>query len=641
MKKRTTILFALWLSAQGANAQIKFPRLISDGMVLQRNDTTNLWGWASPKEKIKLRFNNKEYHTIANAEGNWLLKLPPQKAGGPYQMEWTASNRIVLKDILFGDVWLCSGQSNMELALDRLADKYPAVIAQSENSSIRQFLVPDEYDFKAPRKDLSAGTWLAANPKNVLAFSGVAYFFALEINKKYQIPIGLINAALGGSPAQSWISGQAIQKFPEYAAEAEKFKDNKLIADIESADKARSNAWYHELNLLDEGIKHNWKQATLNDQGWDEMNIPGYWADGKLGMLNGVVWFRREINIPKSMLKKPAKLLLGRIIDADSVFINGEFAGTTSYQYPPRRYLFNGNLLKEGKNTIVVKVINNGGKGGFVLDKPYQLISGTDTIDLKGVWKYKLGAKMSATPGQTFVRWKSTGLYNAMIAPLQNYRIKGALWYQGEANTGNPGEYFNLMNTLITDWRKGWNQGDFPFLSVQLPNFMEAKDKPAESNWAALRAQQQKLSSLPHVAMAVTIDLGEWNDIHPLNKQDVGHRLALQAEHLVYGNQKLVSSGPAFKALAANGNKLIVSFDNGGSGLTMKDGKELRHFAIAGSDQKYRWAKAAIKGNQVVVWNDEISQPQYIRYAWADNPAGANLFNKAGLPAAPFEAKIK
>ena len=621
-------------------AQIKLPKLISNGMVLQRNDATKIWGWASPNEAVSLQFKGKWYSAKADTTGSWAIKLPPQKAGGPYQMVFSASNKIILNDVLFGDVFLCSGQSNMELPMGRLADQYPNEIAHSNNPNIRQFLVPDEYDFKAQRKDFSAGSWQSANPKNVLDFSGVAYFFALEIHKKNKVPVGIINAALGGSPAQSWISESAIKNFPPLEKELLKFKDDQLIKQIESSDQAASKAWYTQLNDADEGLKNNW-HSNIDDNNWTEMEIPGYWANEPMGKVNGVVWFKREINVPQNMVGKPAKLLLGRIVDADSVFINGEFVGTTSYQYPPRRYLFDVGILKAGKNTITVRVVNNSGNGGFVLDKDYLLTAGNDTVKLSGKWKYKLGAASKPSPSQTFVRWKPVGLYNAMIAPLQNLNIKAAVWYQGESNTYNPKEYYALMKSLISDWSATFHNQNLPFLYVQLPNFMEATKNPTESSWAELREKQRQLLSEKNTAMAVTIDLGEWNDIHPLNKKDVGERLALQAENLIYGDKKTVHAGPDLKTITADNDKLILTFENIGKGLVAKGNTKLKYFAIAGADQKFVWADAEIKGNQVIVSNKGISRPLFVRYAWADNPEGANLYNKDGLPASPFEATIK
>ncbi|WP_432712505.1 sialate O-acetylesterase [Pedobacter sp.] len=643
MRRRNLyILSALFLCTSPLVAQIKLPKLISDGMVLQRAATTKIWGWAQPNELVRLKFDKKTYQTITAQDGKWQINLPPQKAGGPYEMTFTASNQLVVKDILFGDVWLCSGQSNMELTMERLIDKYPEVIAQANHPTIRQFLVPDEYDFNHQRDDISKASWEQATSKSVLSFSAVAYFFALELQKKYNTPVGIINAALGGSPAQSWISETALQKFPEYAAETQRFKDPNLIAQVEQNDKAKSAAWYGLLNSKDQGIKDKWSisSVTSGDKDWMEMNIPGYWADQSLGQVNGVVWFKKTINIPKEMVGKSAKLLLGRIVDADSVFLNGQLVGTTSYQYPPRRYLLNAGVLKEGNNTMVVKVINNSGKGGFVLDKPYQLMAGKDTLSLRGPWLYRLGAQMDPSPGQTFVRWMPAGLFNAMIAPLQNYRIKGVIWYQGESNTGNSSAYFDLMETLIADWRKGFNQGDLPFIYMQLPNYMEQKTMPAESGWAELREQQRKLLSVKNTAMAVGIDLGEWNDIHPLNKKDVAKRLFLQASHLAYGDQSTVYSGPMFKQLQLDGRQLVLSFSNTGSGLVAKGNEDLKHFAIAGKDKKYVWAQAKIRGNQVIVWSDKVMNPVSVRYGWSDNPEQANLYNKEQLPAAPFEASI-
>jgi sialate O-acetylesterase len=621
--------------------QIRLPKLISNGMVLQRDIATRVWGWASPRENVSLKFNSRKYQVTADESGNWMIKLPAQSAGGPYQLVLTGKNEIVIDDILFGDVWVCSGQSNMELPMQRLIDQYPKVIAQANNSNIRQFLVPDEYDFNQPRLDFSSGNWIKADSKNILSFSGVAYFFALDIYAKNKVPIGLINTALGGSPAESWISEEGIKIFPSYYAEAQKFKDKALISSIESKDALAGGKWQNLLNVRDVGIKNNWSAENVDVSNWMTMNIPGYWADNVLGFVNGAVWFRKEIMLSKEMIGKPAKLLLGRIVDADSVFINGQFAGTTSYQYPPRRYMLSNTLLKEGKNVISIKVINNSGRGGFVLDKPYELVVGDQKIDLKGAWKYSLGAKMEPAPSQTFIRWKPIGLYNAMIAPLTNYAIKGALWYQGEANTSKPEEYKLLMTTLIADWRKNWAQGDFPFLYVQLPGFMDEKTTPSESNWAKLRQQQLNLTAVANTAMAVAIDLGEWNDIHPLNKQDVGKRLALQAQKLVYGDRHIVASGPLFKSVRLVKNQLELTFSAVGEGLVAKGGQTLKYFAVANTDKKFVWAKAKIVGNKVIVWSEEVDNPVYVRYAWADNPAAANLYNKANLPASPFEASVQ
>jgi sialate O-acetylesterase len=618
------------------SAQIKLPKLISDGMVLQRDTKVKIWGWASPQENILLSFKGNQYATIADNNGNWTIEMPPQKAGGPFVLELSGKNNITLKDVLFGDVWVCSGQSNMELWMGRLKYTYANEVANANNPNIRQFIVPDKYDFNEPKQDVTDGAWLSVNKKSIYDFSGVAYFFAKELYEKYKIPIGLINSALGGSPAEAWISEEGLQNFPQYLAEAQKFRNSNLIKQIEAKDQYTSSVWYNYINEFDAGYKNKWKDAGFDDKNWKKFTIPGNIIDNTLQEMNGVFWFRKKVNIPAQMVSKPLKLELGRIVDADSVFVNGNFVGSISYQYPPRRYELNGNVFHEGENTIVIRVVSNLGRGGFVADKRYELTSATDTIDLKGEWKYNIGILANPLPAQTFIRWKPMGLYNAMIAPLNNYAIKGVIWYQGESNTGYPKDYAALMQTLIKDWRSKWGLGDFPFFFVQLANFMESRTGPTESAWAELRQEQLRTLSVSKTGMAVAIDIGNWNDIHPENKNEVGHRLALLARKQVYGDSNLVAMGPLYKSMKIVGNKIILSFNTQGSTLVSKNNKPLKHFAIAGVDKKYVWANARIEGNTIVVWSDKIKNPISVRYAWADNPEGANLYNKEELHASPF-----
>lgn len=451
-KLKIALIALLLIPLNAVISQIKLPKLISNGIVLQRNEKVKIWGWAAPNEKIKLTFKTKTYLAEADKEGNWAIILPAQKAGGPYEMTLKASNEITIKDILFGDVWLCSGQSNMELPMERLKEKYGEVIKNATNNEIRQFLVPDKYNFKKEQSDLESGSWIAANPETVLEFSGVAYFFAKKLYEKEHIPIGLINSALGGSPVESWISEEALKPFPKLYEEAEKYKNDQMISEIEASDKKRSDDWYALINATDKGLADKnqlWSQTNFNDASWSKMTLPGFWKDQAIGNVNGVVWFRKEIEVPESMVGKTVKLMMGRIVDQDFVYVNGEMVGTTGYQYPPRRYEVKPGILKAGKNTIAIRVINNIGSGGFVLDKPYYLAVVNDTLDLKGEWKCQLGATMQPLQGPTFIRWKPEGLFNAMIAPLLNLKIKGVIWYQGESNAGNPKEYAKTFPALM------------------------------------------------------------------------------------------------------------------------------------------------------------------------------------------------
>jgi sialate O-acetylesterase len=372
---------------------------------------------------------------------------------------------------------------------------------------------------------------------------------------------------------------------------------------------------------------------------WHNIHIPGYWEDQGIRALNGVVWYKKEIEISASMTGIPAKIALGRIVDADQLYINGIQVGNTTYQYPQRRYTVPPGVLKPGRNVFVIRVINHSGKGGFVPDKPYYLSAAGRTIDLKGDWQYKVGEVFSddrSFRSGISAQNQPTALFNGMIAPITNYAIKGILWYQGESNAGRPEEYKKLLPALINDWRHHWAQGDVPFLYVQLPNFMDVNYSPEESNWALLREAQSEALEIPNTGMAVTIDLGEWNDIHPGNKKPVGDRLASLARKVAYGEQGLVCSGPVCHSSRIEGNKVIITFSNVGNGLMSGNGEDLNHFAIAGPDKKFRWGRAIIENNTVVVWNDDIPDPAFVRYAWADNPDFANLCNKEGLPASPF-----
>ncbi|NUQ22601.1 MAG: sialate O-acetylesterase [Saprospiraceae bacterium] len=616
--------------AVSAAAAVRLPRLISDGVILQRDQPLKLWGWADPGEAVSLRFNNKQYETLADGAGNWQLLLPPQKAGGPFEFTITASNEISVSDIYFGDVWLCSGQSNMELTMSRLKEKYPEEIQNCQNHLIRQFEVPDVYDFNNPHVDLGAGQWQSLTPQTALHFSAIAFFFAKEIYAKTGVPIGLINSALGGSPIECWMSEGALKQFPSAYAELQQFKNGDYIRQIESADQSRERQWYAEMNAKDVGL-------SANPGDWQVMTVPGYWTEAQLGAKNGVVWFKKQINVPKNMVGKPTKLWLGAIIDQDSTYVNGKLVGEVTYKYPPRIYYLDKDILHEGINELIIRLISKIEAGGFMPDKPYLLTTDTDTIDLSGDWKFHLGAAMPPLEPPTFIRWKAGGLFNAMIHPLINFKIKGALWYQGESNTGRPAGYADAMGAMIADWRRHWGQGDFPFLYVQLANFQASKPMPEESGWAELRQEQLNSLRYDNTGMAVAIDIGEWNDIHPLDKKTVAHRLALLARKKVYGEKSLSAESPQPQKVAFKKDKVVIKFRHVGQGLVSKDGQSIRHFALSADGKNFQWADAVIKKNKVYVKSRNLQRPIAVRYAWADNPERVNLYGKNGLPITPFE----
>ena len=637
--RQVSLFLPLLFAGLIASAQVRLPQLIADKMVLQRDIPLTIWGWASPRERITLEFAGRRYRTSAAADSSWQVRVPAMKAGGPYTLEIHASNHLVVNDILIGDVWFCSGQSNMVIPMERVKEKYPDDIAGADFPQIRNFFVPTAADVMARHEDLPHSTWQEANPTTVLAFGAATYFFARQLYQKYHVPIGIINSSVGGTPIQAWISAAGFSGMSAYLEQIGNLPEENNLAMALRRNVSDDHSKAHPDQGLAGVVK--WYSPDYAPVGWHPFWLPGYWADQGVKGLNGVVWFRKKIEVPASMAGKPAKLFVGRIIDADETYLNGVKVGNITYQYPPRRYEVPAGLLKEGENLLVVRVTNTSGKGGFVPDKRYELTDGVTHIDIRGDWQYKVGQvfpprNMSGGTPPFSAQNEPTGLYNTMVAPAVHYGIKGFLWYQGEANTGNPREYRKLLPALIADWRSDWKEGNLPFLYVQLPNYMEVQYSPSESQWAELREGQLVALSVPNTAMAVTIDVGEWNDVHPLDKKDVGDRLALAAEQLAYGDSLVVASGPIYQSARVDGDKIILSFTAIGSGMMVKGGGELQQFAIAGADKKFVWAGARIDGDHVIVSSPDVPEPLYVRYAWADNPEGANLYNKEGLPASPF-----
>ncbi len=636
LARLSVLLLILSTLSYSTFAQISLPKLVSDNMVLQRDKPVKIWGWASANERITVEMKDLKFKTQADENGNWSVQLPAQKAGGPFAMRLKGKNEITIKNVLFGDVWICAGQSNMVLNMERVKEKYPKEIANATVSGIRNFFIPTTTNLNGPQSDLKGGEWKPVSPENVLGMGAVTYFFARNLYDKYQIPIGIINASVGGTPIEAWISEEGLKEFPDLQQTIQQNKDTTYVNSLTQ----RRSGNGPKPEVKDKGLLEKWYDPAYEPKGWQNINIPGYWEDQGVRDLNGVVWYRREIEVPAAMTGKAVKLFMGRIVDADFVYVNGQQVGNITYQYPPRRYTIPEGVLKPGKNLIVARVLNYNGKGGFVPDKPYFMTDDEYKIDLKGTWQYKVGEVFEPYKGGGGPRFSAqnqpASLYNAMAAPLTNMAIKGFTWYQGESNVWRAQEYYDYLPALIKDWRQQWGQEPLPFLYVQLANFQDATYLPVESQWAVLRDAQLNALKVSNTAMAVAIDLGEWNDIHPLNKKGVGTRLALGAQNLAYGDKDVVYSGPVFKEAINEGEKIRIQFEHIGSGLTTSDGEPPAYLAIAGHDKQFVWAKAKIENNELIVWNEEIEQPRYVRYAWADNPFGANLINRERLPASPF-----
>ena len=632
-----TFLFVIDFNST-VSAKVRLPRLISDGLVLQRDVPLKIWGWADPSEKVKIDFLGKTYQTKADKQGNWKVELPAIKAGGPFSMK---VNEIEIHDILIGDVWLCSGQSNMELMVYRVLDLYQTEIEQTNNTNIRYFKPSIRNDSENPQNDFKDGTWLPATQANIMNFSSLSYLFGNQLYQKYKVPIGLINNAIGGSVIESWLSEEYLKSYMDKWSAA-KAKTDSIRAKRTSATNPVRFNFNAELAKNDPGLGR-WSKADVNVSDWPSISLPGYWSDKGVDLRLGSIWFYKEFDVADSLVGKKAVLRLGRIIDSDSAFVNGTFVGTISYQYPPRIYKLPVGVLKSGKNKLMVRVICSGGEGGFVEDKPYEVRVGSQKIDLTGEWNYHIGASLKPPVGQGGEFFgggaRPAGLYNSLTSPVSGYQLKGTIWYQGESNTGTPTEeYQQLFKDLITCWRSKFGQPNMPFVFAQIANLGIPNKQPVESGMANVRDAQRRTLEVPNTGMVVTYDVGEWNDIHPLNKKEVARRLALEAARVAYHDSSVISSGPLYESMEVSGNNIILTFKSVGSGLYANN--LLDGFQIAGTDGHFVWAHAVVLSkNKVKVWSKGITEPITVRYAWDDNPAGANLKNKEGFPASPFTTK--
>lgn len=544
-KVRLSLAVLLCLCATSmVDAKVKLPALISDGMVLQREQPIKVWGTADAGESVQVKFLKNAaptsvkggklkaaYTVIADANGKWTLTLPAMKPGGPYILQ---VNDIELKDILVGDVWLCSGQSNMELPVSRVTDMFRDEIAAYENTNIRQLKVPNIFNFHAPQADLpDYVAWKPLTQENVMNFSALGYFFAKAMYEKNSIPVGLINSSWGGTPVEAWISEEGLKEFPKYINDKRQYEDDAYLKSIKQTEGLSFYRWNTSLYQGDAGLHEAtpWYAANYNDKDWKTVDLFSTdWGTNGLNPINGSHWFRKEVEVPQDWNGKEATLRLGCIVDADSVYVNGTFVGTISYQYPPRIYTIPAGVLKAGKNTVTIRLISNNSYPHFVKEKPYKIICGNEEVSLQGEWKYRLGAPMPPAPGMMFFCYEPVCLYNAMIAPLQNYGIRGVLWYQGESNVDRRNEYAALLTALIADWRNTFGNPELPFYIVELADFLSRDDVSGRQAWAEMRKEQAKVAETNRNTRLIrNSDLGEWNDIHPLDKKTLGQRAAESA----------------------------------------------------------------------------------------------------------------
>jgi sialate O-acetylesterase len=628
------IFFLMALHGNVMFAEVKPARIFGSNMVLQKGVENAIWGWADKGEKIKAELNGKVVTTRADKDGKWSVKLPAMEYGGPYTMTITGKNKIQFSNVMIGEVWVCSGQSNMEFPVSGVLNA-KAEIENADFPKMRLFTIQRRASQK-PESDLDAGEWAVCSPASVAQFSAVGYFFGRKIMKDLNVAVGLIHTSWGGTVAETWTSSETIKNDSDFVDSWKELQKADL-KNYEVSLKERINSVMSGHPNKDNGLLLGYNTATFDDSDWKTIKTPGLWEDRGYRGFNGIAWFRKSIKLDKNQAGAGIVLSLGKIDDYDVCWVNGVEVGKTDIYTTDRVYNVPSSVLKEGENVIALKITDFGGGGGLYSPaRDIYYTAGNSKLSLTGDWKIKF-TEVSADENALGPNDYPTLLFNGMVNPIVHYGIKGVIWYQGEANVLRSRQYQRVFPNMITDWRNHWQIGDFPFLWVQLANFTEPAEQPAESTWAELREAQTMTLKLPNTGMASAIDVGDAVDIHPKNKQEVGRRLALNALTVAYG-KNIINAGPGFDRMTIKGTEVYITFKNVGSGLKVKNKYGyINGFAVAGANGKFSWAEGKLLNtNTVVLHSKEVLVPIAVRYGWADNPDDLNLYNNEDLPAIPF-----
>ena len=629
--------------------KLTLPKIISDGMVLQRRKRIHIWGWDEPGSKIEVRLDNLIGRGEVDENGRFDIYLSAKESGGPYEL--IVSNdrdeEIAVKDVMIGIVWFCTGQSNMELPIARVKDRYPALANIEENTGIRTFKILEDTDFHGPLEELRSGSWSHVSSSTIMNYSATGYFFAAYLQKITGQTVGFINASLGGSRISSWMSKEMLSGYDELLAEADKYADDDFRKSQADKNVINGTLWREKLDKQDRGLSEKWMKEDLDERSWKEMDIPVMFEDTELSGMCGSVWFRKSFDLPESLAGKEARLFLGTMVDRDEVFVNGVKVGGIEYQYPPRKYDIPEGLTREKDNHIVIRLCVEYGLGRITPGKEYKIFNDEAEVRLDGKWYYKVAARCGEVPATDFINWHPTGLYNAMTAPCHNFPVDGIIWYQGESNTHEPWDYEDLSRRMIKGYRDMWGEENLPYILVQLPNFV-IDVAPVNDPWPTFRLTQSKLLDDPMVGMTVNMDLGEDNDLHPTGKRRIGKRLALWASHIKYGYPSEYTGPVPVSAKAANsgwikGSVVDITFDHA-DGLVSRDigkGSEIRDFVVVDDKGNETEAKAEIVDGKIQLQTalkaDKIKK---VKYLVAYTYSGAMLYNKANLPLGPFEIEL-
>lgn len=656
--KRSLLLLSIVLmalTASEATAKVKLPQLFQDGMVLQRGADIPIWGWADAGEEIAVELLNDKGKVVSTAtaitseQGKWQARLPKKKikAGGPFTLNIQSPDHTSqIKDVLVGDVWLCSGQSNIDVTIERVYPWYTTEIDQYENPQVRLFRVQNETSTSGPKDDIrpTSINWKPLTKQNAWLFSAVGYFLGKRMQEETKVPQGIIVNSWGGTPIEAWVSADSLrQDYPLLVEKTRLYDNADFVRAQQQANQQADRRWNQLLDERDPGMamvegEHRFTSLGYDDSQWAKVN---QWQWRWRGV--GSVWLRQHVQIDKAHTGKPARLLLGTLFDADITFINGRRVGRTYYQYPPRRYDIPEGLLREGDNVITVRFINKYGAAHFIPEKPYLLAFGDDrqslnplpkdVITLGEEWKQHDGASMPSCPsGDVSLQNMPTTLYNAVLHPLAPYALAGVVWYQGESNTGNARDYAPMLRKLMGGWRQLFDNPQLPFVIVQLANYMACVEQPQNTGWSQVREAQRTVALAdPWAESVVNIDLGETQDIHPLRKKEVAERIGLCLDRLVWG--KKVNLFPQVVGHEVKDGQVVLTLDQ-----PLRNG-QLKYFELAGSDGRFQNAEAQAEGNLVTI-KASIAAPAIVRYAWKDNPLGANAYSLDGLPLSPFELRI-
>lgn len=640
MRKNIAVLWGFFFGAVLCRAEVRLPQIFQSGMVLQRGTEIPVWGHAEPGETVIVSLNKKTAAATADTDGKWRVNLPAMKAGGPYVMEvrskfQQSTVNCQLNDVWIGDVWLCSGQSNMETTLERVSPQYPEELNDS-NSRVRLFHVAYQTDMHRPSADLRPASWQPLNRRNAWRFSAIGYFLGKHLQREKGVAQGIIESAWGGTPVEAWISADSIRKhYPVMYRKTQFYQDDAYVETQQRAASLANRQWRELLDQGDPGMGR-YMMPDCDDRAWATVNQYDLMPDRRAW--TGSVWLRQHIHISGEHAGKAAQLLLGTLYDSDITYVNGVQVGTTGYQYPPRRYQVPEGLLREGDNVIAVRFINKSGVPYFVKEKPYRLVFADGGVQPLGEqWKLRTGLEMPRCPGgEIRLQDQPSALFNGMIAPMTPFAVAGVVWYQGESNADDmrqAKEYASLLRLLLSNWREAFERPQMPFVIIQLANFMEPSARPQHTGWSVVReAQRQVAAEDARAALAVTIDLGETVDIHPLRKKEVAERVALALEHLLRDSQ--VTLSPEVTATATEGATVVCTL----SQPLLREGT-LYEFEVAGSDGRYVPAEAKGKGSRIVM-TSPVEHPVSVRYAWKNNPLRANVYGKNGLPMSPFQINL-